>query len=172
MTTKTITITVLLVASFFLYRCNTPAGNTSTGDSTVTGASNTYGGYASQTEWGHHLVTVGGCGDCHTPKKMTDRGPADDSSLMFSGSPSQMPAPVLTATQLSQGMAATNGLTAWTGPWGNSYAANLTPDSTGIGAWTEDQFIRCIREGLYKGLANSRPIMPPMPIASYKEFYR
>ena len=26
----------------------------------------------------------------------------------------------------------------------------------------------CIRQGLYKGIAGSRPPMPPMPIASYR----
>jgi len=162
----TVLLTVFAIC-FLFYRCNTPAGSATVGNESAS-SDNTYGGYSSQIAWGQHLVTVCGCGDCHTPKKMTDHGPVDDSSLLLSGSPSQIPAPVLTAAQLSQGMAATNALTAWTGPWGNSYTANITPDSTGIGAWTEEQFMTCIRQGLYKGLSNSRPIMPPMPIASYK----
>jgi hypothetical protein len=60
-------------------------------------------------------------------------------------------------------MAATNSdMTAWVGPWGVSFAANLTPDkATGIGAWTEEMFIKTIRTG--KHLGTGRQILPPMP---------
>jgi hypothetical protein len=52
--------------------------------------------------------------------------------------------------------------TAWAGPWGVSYTSNLTPDqSTGIGIWTEDMFIRAMRTGKHMG--TSRTILPPMP---------
>jgi hypothetical protein len=61
--------------------------------------------------------------------------------------------------------AATNDhLTAWSGPWGISYAANLTPDAlTGLrsGVWTEDLFIKALRTGKHMGTA--REILPPMP---------
>jgi hypothetical protein len=53
--------------------------------------------------------------------------------------------------------------TAFVGPWGISYAANLTSDESGIGAWTEAQFFKAIRQGKYKGMDNSRPLLPPMP---------
>ena len=58
----------------------------------------------------------------------------------------------------------TNGhVTAWAGPWGVSYAANLTPDKrTGIGAWTADQFIKTMRTGKHLGVG--RPVLPPMPV--------
>ncbi len=58
----------------------------------------------------------------------------------------------------------TNGhLTAWAGPWGVSYAANLTPDKrTGLGAWTADQFIKTMRTGKHLGVG--RPLLPPMPV--------
>ena len=53
-------------------------------------------------------------------------------------------------------------MTAWAGPWGISYAANLTPDrDTGLGIWTEDIFIRTMRTGKHFGVA--RDILPPMP---------
>src|SRR4051812_46956456 len=52
-----------------------------------------YGGYKTQVEYGEHLVTICGCNDCHTPKKMGAHGPEMDSSLMLSGHPSQLPAP-------------------------------------------------------------------------------
>ena len=55
-------------------------------------------------------------------------------------------------------------ITAFTGPWGISYAANLTSDSaTGIGAWGEDVFIKTLRTGKHLGADNGRPILPPMP---------
>ena len=49
-----------------------------------------------------------------------------------------------------------------------SFSANLTSDPTGIGNWTEEQFFRAIREGKSKGLAESRPLMPPMPWQQYR----
>jgi hypothetical protein len=57
--------------------------------------------------------------------------------------------------------------TAYTGPWGVSYTANLTPDqNTGLGIWTEDMFVRAIRTGRHMGV--SRPINPPMPWPAYR----
>ena len=55
-------------------------------------------------------------------------------------------------------------VTAFVGPWGITYAANLTPDSaSGIGAWAEENFVQALRKGKHMGLDNERPIMPPMP---------
>ena len=57
--------------------------------------------------------------------------------------------------------------TAFAGPWGVSYAANLTPDpETGIGKWREQDFVAAIRNGKHLGVG--RPIMPPMPWPAYK----
>jgi hypothetical protein len=48
-------------------------------------------------------------------------------------------------------------------PFGTVYTANLTPDKdTGLGAWTEEMFIRAVRTGRHMG-GNGRPILPPMP---------
>ncbi len=63
----------------------------------------------------------------------------------------------------SKGIGATNTLSAWVGPWGIYYAANITSDSTGIGNWTEEQFLLYLRKGKYKGLATNRTLLPPMP---------
>ena len=128
-----------------------------------------FGGYGSQVKWGEHLVTVGACGDCHTPKKMTDHGPIDDSALLLSGHPAQMPIPPVNRVEMqTKGVAATQTLTAWVGPWGVSFTANLTPDSTGIAAWKEEQFIYAIRNGVTKGIVGSRPMLDPMPWRSFK----
>jgi hypothetical protein len=59
-------------------------------------------------------------------------------------------------------------LTAWSGPWGQSFAANLTPDkNTGLGVWTEDMFIKAIRTGKHMG--TSRDILPPMPWQAFAQ---
>ena len=121
-------------------------------------------GYESQTKWGEHLVRSMGCGDCHTPKKMGPMGPQDDSSLLLSGHPANVPAPQVDRNAMeSRGLAVTNDLTVWVGPWGISYAANITSDTTGIGMWSEDQFLYAIRNGKQKGLPGSRILLPPMP---------
>src|SRR5262249_54400377 len=52
--------------------------------------------------------------------------------------------------------------TAFSGPWGVSYAPNLTPDqNTGLGIWTEEMFVKALRTGKHMG--TSRQIQPPMP---------
>ena len=122
----------------------------------------------SPVERGQYLVTVAGCGDCHTPFKMGANGPEPDLSRMLSGHPAAMtmpPAPAAQGPWIWSG-AATN--TAFAGPWGVTYAPNLTPDKeTGLGMWTEDQFLRAMRTGKHWGQADNRPILPPMPWQNY-----
>jgi hypothetical protein len=128
-----------------------------------------HGGFASQVAWGEHLVIIGACHDCHTPKKMTAAGPVLDTARWLSGHPAQMPGiEVDRAAMESKGYAVTWDLTEWVGPWGVSYTANLTPDPTGIGNWSEEQFFRALREGKYKGMEGSRPLLPPMPWEMYR----
>ncbi len=118
---------------------------------------------------GKYLVTTSGCNDCHTPWKMGANGPEPDYSRMLSGHPEKMelpPAPKLVGPWV-MAAAATN--TAWSGPWGVSYTANLTPDAeTGLGKWTLRNFVDTIRTGRHMG--RGRPILPPMPIPMYKNF--
>ena len=114
---------------------------------------------------GKYLSIVGGCNDCHSPKLMTPNGPATDPARILSGHPATERLPSVPHGELGPGkwMAMTNdGLTAWVGPWGISFASNLTPDAeTGIGRWTVQQFIQTLRTG--KHLGGDRPILPPMP---------
>lgn len=115
---------------------------------------------------GQYLVTIGGCADCHSPKKFTQLGPVEDSTRTLSGHPAnaQLP-PTLPASHKPGAWAqmAQDG-TAFAGPWGISYTANLTPDSaTGIGAWSEEVFIKTLRTGRHLGHPDGRPILPPMP---------
>ena len=119
---------------------------------------------------GEYLVTIIGCDHCHTPKKMTDQGPVPDMDRWLMGYPAGDPLPEIDKTQVEPGKwVMLNGdLTAAVGPWGVSFGANLTPHQTGIGTWSFEQFQRSMTEGKYKGLENSRPIMPPMPWQSYR----
>lgn len=115
---------------------------------------------------GEYLVTITGCNDCHSPKIMTPMGPQPDPARLLSGHPSSEQLPAITDQKMiapGQWALFSSGLTAAVGPWGTSFAANLTPDDTGIGNWTEAQFFKAIREGKSKGMDGTRPMLPPMP---------
>jgi mono/diheme cytochrome c family protein len=124
----------------------------------------------SQVERGKYLVTVAGCNDCHTPLKMGPKGPEPDMSRMLSGHPAgfKVPPPVAPVPAGPWMAAVTTTMTAWAGPWGVSYTANLTPDEeTGTGAWDVNMFIKALRTGRHLGAG--RPILPPMPWQSYSQ---
>ena len=93
---------------------------------------------------------------------MGANGPEPDLTKWLSGHPAEMklpPAPPPSGPWIAS-VAAT--MTAWSGPWGTSYTANLTPDpETGTGQWTEQQFVDTIRSGRHLG--RGREILPPMP---------
>lgn len=112
---------------------------------------------------GEYLVTVGGCHDCHSPKaKPGSLEP--DPARMLSGRPATTPAPAKPANMGE--ISASGDLTAWYGPWGVSYTANLTPDAeTGLGRrYTEASFIKSIRTGQKP---EGEPLLPPMPWENY-----
>jgi mono/diheme cytochrome c family protein len=83
---------------------------------------------------GAYLATVTGCHDCHTPGGFYG---APDMSRALSGS------------ELG-----------WKGPWGVSYARNLTPDATGLAQWTDEEILDAMQKGVKK---DGSPIAPPMP---------
>ena len=163
-------VIAIVCGTFFLSQCSeNKTGENNDKKDTVLVGSKSNGGYENPVKWGEHLVMSMGCGDCHTPKKMGPMGPEDDSTLLLSGHPVKMPAPDVDRKAMeSKGIFLTNDLTAWVGPWGISYTANLTSDETGIGTWNEDQFLFAIRNGKQKGLAGSRMLLPPMPWQSYR----
>ena len=117
---------------------------------------------------GKYLVTTIGCGDCHSPKVMTPQGPVPDTTRELSGHPADMKLGKIDKGQLQEWVYFNSIFTAIVGPWGVSYAANLTSDETGIGNWTEQQFFTAIRKGKYKGMENNRDLLPPMPWPSYR----
>jgi mono/diheme cytochrome c family protein len=89
-------------------------------------------------QYGEYLAgPVAHCIDCHTPRGADGR---PDSARLGAGG------------------------TAFRGPWGTSYAANLTPDrETGIGRLADGQIIAA----LYGAGRHGRRILPPMPTAYY-----
>ena len=114
---------------------------------------------------GKYIVTTSGCNDCHTPWILGANGPEPDMSRMLSGHPQLLTLPPPPATGDSPWVAVGSAtFTAWAGPWGISYTANLTPDEkTGLGRWTEQMFIDSMRKGKHMGADGERPILPPMP---------
>jgi mono/diheme cytochrome c family protein len=111
---------------------------------------------------GAYLVRAMGCNDCHTPWKLGPKGPEPDMSRALSGHPADfvMPPPPRLTGPWTWSAAATN--TAFAGPWGVSFTANLTPDmETGLGRWTAETFIATLRTGRHEG--KGRPLLPPMP---------
>ncbi len=118
---------------------------------------------------GEYLVNSIGCDDCHSPKRMGPQGPEIIPELRLSGFPQNGKVPPVDTNQVKKGWVMLSpDLTSAVGPWGESYAGNITSDGTGIGNWTEENFIRALREGKYKGLVNSRPLLPPMPWFVYR----
>lgn len=115
---------------------------------------------------GEYLVTIASCHDCHSPKIFQGQEMLLDSSKLLSGHPSGSKLPPIPTASYQPGgwVSMSPDITAFVGPWGISYAANLTPDSaTGTGTWTEENFKNALRTGKHMGLDNERPIMPPMP---------
>jgi mono/diheme cytochrome c family protein len=122
---------------------------------------------AEQVARGKYLVMTSGCHDCHTPWKMTQEGPKPDFDRSLSGHPEglDMPAAPQPSEPWLMTAAATN--TAFAGPWGVSFTANLTPDrETGLGKWNARTFTDTIRTGRHLG--RGREILPPMPVPVYR----
>ena len=91
-------------------------------------------------KYGRYLVTIAGCGDCHTPQVKGERVP---------------------------GMAFAGGFE-FHGPAGTVRSKNITPDDeTGIGGWSKDVFIEMFRTYAKEGSRNialdSTGFNTPMP---------
>ncbi len=146
---------IVLSLATLLAACSEPAAHAATVNDPV--------------ERGRYLVTLGACHDCHTPKLMTAEGPVLDSTRLLSGHPAGDPVGAVPAGVImpaGEWGAITNGqLTAWAGPWGTSFSANLTPDQTGLAGWTPEVFIETIRKGKHAGVGRS--LLPPMPWQMY-----
>ena len=118
---------------------------------------------------GAYLVNSIGCDDCHSPKKMGPHGPEIIAETRFGGYPADRPIAKVDTSVIGNGWMMLGGdLTNAVGPWGMSFAGNISSDETGIGNWSEQQFITALRKGKLKGLEGSRDLLPPMPWFVYK----
>ena len=154
-------------AAVVISACNRPAE--APGTNVVPSATAPAGAAAplsgdAQLERGRMLVIGGLCHDCHTPKKSGPAGPEPDFDKALSGHPesAKITAPAKLDPKSPWQVYGNDQLTAWSGAWGVSFAANITSDSnTGMGIWTEKMFFDAMRTGKHMG--TSRPILPPMP---------
>jgi mono/diheme cytochrome c family protein len=109
-------------------------------------------GTQSQCQRGEYLVTIGLCNDCHTPLTTGPNGPEPDMSRMLSGHPQDISITAPAQVAEPWAAAASPTLTAWSGPWGVSFTANLTPDpETGVFA------------GFLRGAVHPDPAHRPAP---------
>ena len=91
-------------------------------------------------ERGQYLVTtIGGCGNCHTPRQG-----------------GTLEGKVVPGTELSGGLELNEDI-------GHLSMPNITPDiETGIGEWTNQQIVTTLRDGRRP---DGKIIGPPMPIS-------
>ena len=118
---------------------------------------------------GKYLVdTVGACGHCHTPRA----GAEYNMDMYLAGHPANAPYPRYNFSMMQQGIFILTSpqMSAFSGPFGTSFASNLTPDNeTGVGEWTEQMFIEAMRTGYHQGNESNRKIFPPMPTKHYAQ---
>ena len=119
---------------------------------------------------GKYLVdAVAACGYCHTPRA----GAEYNMEMYLAGHPARQSYPrYKLPSMMQQGIfiVTSTQMTAFSGPFGTSFATNLTPDKeTGLGDWTEEMFIGAIRTGLHQGVEGNRKIFPPMPAKHYAQ---
>ena len=163
---------LMLVAGVYAHTARQGAGATAAGGATTapkaaaakTASRDANSGSVAR---GNYLVNAMGCHDCHTPAKMGPNGPEPDMSHALGGHPASLAVPAPPAPSGPWVGSVIGTFTAWSGPWGVSYTANLTPDkATGLGEWTEQQFVDTIRTGRRQG--RGREILPPMPWPAFK----
>lgn len=90
---------------------------------------------------GRYLVSFAGCNDCHTPGSLTGM---PDMTMALSGG---------NVGFFMPGM-------------GYFFPPNLTPDATGLGAWSEAEIVTAIRTGARPDGRQLAPIMPWMGLAN------
>ncbi|MCK5392049.1 MAG: c-type cytochrome [Deltaproteobacteria bacterium] len=118
-------------------------------------------------EIGQAVVEGWNCGFCHTPEiKGPDGKPMPDPKRLMSGYPSDEEVPtipdmVITSPEWMEFLDNLDS-TVWATDNLLIFSANLTPDDeTGIGTWTETEFVETIRQGRHRGI--ERRIKYPMP---------
>jgi hypothetical protein len=154
-----------LLCFLFINACNNQSADTKESTEATTSTATA----EDKIKDGERLVATLDCEICHSPKRMGPRGPEVIPELRFGGHQAGTPLPVYDEATVKAGWVLFSpDFTSMIGPWGQSFTANISSDSTGIGMWSEDQFKKVLREGKYKGMDNTRPILPPMPWEAYK----
>lgn len=154
--------TLAVVSAFLLMLVSCGNNQNANSQNNASAATPNYGGFPSQVAWGEHLVKGIGCTECHSPK----RNMVVIDSLYLSGyhaGISKVPNAHREEVEKEGEILGNDDWTAFAGPWGISYSANLTSDGTGIGNWDETNFLKAIKLGEFMGLDNSRQLLPPMP---------
>jgi len=119
---------------------------------------------------GEYLVNTIGCHDCHSAKRMGPHGPEIIPELALAGYPSDRPNPQVDMSGLNPGWGVFNeDLTSFIGPWGQSFAANITSHESGVGGWSQEQFNLAMKEGWFRGIEGSRRLLPPMPWENFSQ---
>lgn len=118
-------------------------------------------------EIGQAIVEGWNCSFCHTPQiKGPDGKSIPDPNRLMSGHPADekipaVPDMVMTSPEWMEFLDNLDS-TVWATDNLLVFSANLTPDDeTGIGTWTEVEFVETIREGRHRGI--ERRIKYPMP---------
>jgi mono/diheme cytochrome c family protein len=137
-----------------------PPATTTTGQPMVKGGTAGPGAAAGAdpVARGKFLAEVLGCIECHTPRGADGK---PDARYFMAGHRADDPYPTWSDSlwDREMGMIVSTTGTAYAGPWGITFARNLTPDpTTGIGGWNEEAFVYILREGTLK---------PPMPNLLY-----
>jgi len=167
----TLTLALGIITSMGITSCNerTEQTNKTTGTAVSSESANKPVSYEEKIKRGEYIVRIAGCGDCHSPKVVENGIPHEDPSLLLSGHPEKITIDKYDKATAKNWVLFNMHNTAAVGPWGVSFAANLTSDATGIGNWTEEQFMKAMKEGKYKGMEGTRPLLPPMPWPNYSQ---
>ena len=120
-----------------------------------------------QVTRGAEIVNEWKCNYCHTPElKGPDGKPMPNPERLLSGHPQDEKIPevsdmVITSNEFMEFLDNLDN-TVWASNDTLVFSANLTPDNeTGIGTWTEAQFVGTMKEGMHMGLG--RRLLYPMP---------
>lgn len=113
---------------------------------------------------GEYLVTIIGCNDGHSLKKIGPKVTEIITELLFSCYPSDRPIVKFYNPMIKEGFGMFYpDLTAGASPRGFSSAANLTSGHKGIGTWAKEQFKKALMEGKFRGIDVGHILLTTMP---------
>ena len=115
------------------------------------------------------LLTVGDGREANAPQPSVAGAPASIKEPLARGEYLARAADCIACHTLPGEQPFSGGL-AFKTPFGTIYSSNITADKdTGIGAWSDDDFVRALHAGVGK---NREPLYPAFPYASYTALSR